>query len=452
MPKAEFINDPFQFSVAQNRCEPFVPPTRLNEFKYPCLIQPTRGSWGYGIQALTPGMQVMSNSSSTLQTITLADENDLAVFVDPSAPANISFVATSFGARTTCESVNHLCTDPNDMNVTCTGFPPTFPPVNVSAPDTAIGMGPGMSQLAVLSSGCDGCNHLSSSNYSTGQVSYNSTGPFPENNYSLWLTLLWEGQGSVTFDGGSDDPNRDVAYTVFATRAYILANCTMQFFNVTLGYENGAYRLLNAELSNSGLSDGLAGPTRAGLYDSRLLDDVQGIAFSGNSTADVMAYLNQDLARLALGSAAYVTDLKGPTLTQSRLGQRILGRYPVAPALVYIIVLWSNAVFPLVVAAVAMASRTTYVGVPGRGRAVTALELAKVRLTRPAALVAELFWWSKDGEYHRAKASASADVAGMFEEQRTEGRVKIGLHERVDGQTVFGVWTRRRNAGEKEAN
>ncbi|KAA1474337.1 hypothetical protein DENSPDRAFT_840915 [Dentipellis sp. KUC8613] len=434
------VNEPFQFSVAQNTCLPYVPPA-AGAFAWPCLLAITRGSWGYGIGALTPGMQVMSNNSGVLQTITLADADDLAVLVDPSAPTNVSFTATTFGARARCDSVNPRCTSPETFNVTCKDVPARFPPLNV----TDFDLSDSLSKMSVLSSACDTCPYVNESEYSNGAVTYKTGAPPPQNNYSLWLELIWRNQGSESFDGASKTA-ADAAYTAFSSEAYMFANCTLLFYNVTLEYANGAYTRAAEVLADAGLADGLVGPTRLGLYGSRLLDNLEGIVFGGNSTAHVMAYLNQDLARLALGSAAYVTNLKGPTLAQSVLSRRILGRYPAWPAVLYVVVLWANAVFPLTVSLVAMLTRTRRIVVAGERQSVTALELAKMRLTRPAALAAELFKWKTDED--GAKASASGTVRGMFDEQRQgEDRVRIGLHERTDGQTVFGVWSRRRGHG-----
>ncbi|TFY71704.1 hypothetical protein EVG20_g1308 [Dentipellis fragilis] len=281
------MDSTWQFSVAQNQCQPYIPPTP-DTVRYACLLENTRGSWGYGIDALTPGMQVMANSSQDLQTITLSSYDDLAVVVDPNVPQ------TSGGVSN----------------------------VSYTAPDSdsADGLSPGVSKLGMLSANCDGCQYINASDVSHGHDSYAYGRAPPVNNYSLWMQLAWELTGSESFNGASTTindtaPESDIAYTTTGPRAHILAHCSLAFYNVTIRYENGNYSRVAEELSNTGLSDGLAGPTRMALYASRLLDDVQGVAFSGAHTDRVMAYLNQDLARLALGSAAYLTDQKEPSWT-----------------------------------------------------------------------------------------------------------------------------------------
>lgn len=91
------------------------------------------GTWGDGVKSLTPGMLVTSNSSQSLQAITLANASDLAVLVDPSVSQNTAFRMTTFGARASCQSVNPFCsTAEGTYNGTCAGFPPSFPPVNAA--------------------------------------------------------------------------------------------------------------------------------------------------------------------------------------------------------------------------------------------------------------------------------------------------------------------------------
>ncbi|KAA1476761.1 hypothetical protein DENSPDRAFT_843829 [Dentipellis sp. KUC8613] len=457
------MDSTWRFSVGQNQCHPYIPPTP-NTVRYACLLENTRGSWGYGIDALTPGMQVMANSSQDLQTITLSSYDDLAVVVDPNVPqtssdvSNVSYTGATFGARASCSSVNHLCTNPTptSYNITCSDVPSGFPPINLTAPDsdTANGLSPGVSKLGLLSANCDGCQYINASDVSHGHDSYAYGRAPPVNNYSLWMQLAWELTGSESFNGASTTvsdtaPESDIAYTTTGPRAHILAHCSLTFYNVTIRYENGNYSRVAEELSNTGLSDGLAGPTRMALYASRLLDDVQGVAFSGAHTDRVMAYLNQDLARLALGSAAYLTDQKEPVLDQQVLGTRALGRYPFWPAVIYIVLLWINAIVPLGIAGWTMMTRTSRIRVPGDQPAtVSALELAKLRLTRPAALVAELVWHrSEEQSNQRVLSSVSTSVPGMFDEMEDGKGVRVGLHE-ADGQTLFGVWRRSPRSGD----
>ena len=49
------------------------------------------GGWGNGVASKVPGMLVRANNSATLQTITLADNGDMAILVKPSIPQSLKF-------------------------------------------------------------------------------------------------------------------------------------------------------------------------------------------------------------------------------------------------------------------------------------------------------------------------------------------------------------------------
>ena len=95
------------------------------------------GGWGNGVASKVPGMLVRANNSATLQTITLADNDDMAILVKPNISQFLKFRATTFGARASCQAVNPLC-DKTGGLVNCTGFPVTFPPASGSVPIPAI--------------------------------------------------------------------------------------------------------------------------------------------------------------------------------------------------------------------------------------------------------------------------------------------------------------------------
>ncbi|KAA1476755.1 hypothetical protein DENSPDRAFT_933242 [Dentipellis sp. KUC8613] len=440
----------WQLSIGQNSCQPYTPPTQ-DEPRYPCLLNADRGSWGSGMAALSPGLEVMSNSSKTLQTATLASANGLAILMDsnvpPTQPGDVAtYNFTTFGARASCESVNALCTtstlaDGTTLNTTCAGFPSTFPPLNVSLARTPAALG-------LLSSNCPGCPYLSPGAYASGGSAWTASSPPPQNNYSLWLQLLWQLDGDETAVGyGTLNGSQPAAsapgvpYATLGSRAQILARCSLAFFDVTVRSAAGALSAARAAPLVPGVADGFAGPTRMGLYAARLLDDVQAAAFAGRGA--VMQALGEDLARLALGSAAGLASTRGPVLDQRVEGARVVGRYPVWPTGLLVLLLWVNALVPLGVAGWAVV-----VGVRarrGEGEREV-VELARLRLMRPAALVAELVGRDEDGGERRARAGMCVDVKEMFDEHRGEEGLRVGLDER-EGRTVFGVWRRRRRRG-----
>lgn len=427
------VETPFQYGVDQSKCLPY--PDDFETSIFPCLYGP--GTWASGITSIKPGMLAAANASSELRPITLANASDLAVLVRPNIPQALSFRMTTFGARASCESVNHLC-DLISANITCNGFPSTFPP---ASDQFTTGINQGDSKLWIQSSNCawdnSNCSHIDASKMTDDGVSL-SRNQAPTNAYSLWLQFLWESEGDIGFGEG---PEGNDAVNSYSNMATMLTNCTLSFYNVTLDYSNGNYSRVEEELTNTGLSDGLAGPTRLGHYATHLLSNVQGHAFSDNSTREVMAYLEQDLARLALASAAWITNLTTPTTMQATLSNAIVGRYPFWPVAIFIALLYSHAALALFVfLATALFTRTELVRVRGERGAVSALELVQVRLTDPLAAVAARFPQQRPA-LSIAALSARTTAIDIFGERPGEERLRVGVHsDPVERSEVFGVW------------
>lgn len=437
------VDTPFQFSVAQNTCSPY-PPDAIPNTLLRCMY--SQGEWGDGYRSLAPGMLVNANTSGTLQTITLADANDLAILVDPSAPLDVQFTATTFGARTICESINHLCHYPD--NSSCDGFPSSFPPVTVQDTNGTAEVIPQGSYVAyIVTTDCANCTYRVAEEQVAGTYNpYNK----PLNPQPALLQFLWQSDGGTLVNDAND------ATTPSGELATMLANCSLAFYNVTVSYSNGTYALLDEELCNTGLSDGFAGPTRLNHFSTTLISDISGHVFSDNTTDSVIAFLSQDFARLALGSAAVITNLKADTLTQSRLVQLIAGRYPFWPVVLFTASLYAHAALALgIFVWTAVGSRAYAVRVRGpvtgeddgtnrTETSVSALELVHLRLTDPLALVADML--PAHAEERAAPLSTQADALDMFAEGRgtTPGaRVCVGLHGAKPGAAAaFGLWYR----------
>lgn len=431
---------PFQYSVSQNKCPPY-PYPQPPEPPYQCLFQ--AGIWGQGLSDLAPGILVTCNTSVSLSAITLADADDLAVLVTPGVPQTVIFRATSFGARASCQSVNQLCVGTGGYFGNCSGFPSSFPPV---AWNSSGGLVPGGSGAFIQSANCESCNHVGTSDMLTsGAYILSDTVPPPSNPYSLWMQFLWRSSGDGVY---GYPPAGNTAVNYYSNQASMLANCSLSFYNVTVDYINGNYTLVDETLSNAGLADGLAGPTRVGNYNSRLVANIEGHAFSDNSTETVMAFLQQDLARLALGSAAVITDLKSSTLSQSTQSTRIVGRYPFWPTVILLALLFLHAVLAVIVFALtALLSRASRVRAPGATKSVSMLELTQLRLTSPLALVAALFPPVRP-KASRAELSTKTDVLNIFEEHPREQRVRVGLHPNTEDKgLIFRAWRRETGIG-----
>lgn len=257
-----------------------------------------------------------------------------------------------------------------------------------------------------------------------------------------------------------DDP----VYTAKASNALLMpqdsntavmfTNCSLAFYNVTLTYLNGSYSVVNEVLSNTGLSDGLAAPTRLGHYLSRLVANVEGRVFNDNNSDSVMAFLSQDFARLALGSAATITNETVPSVsTVYQISDQILGRYPVWPIFIFLALLYIYSAAALIILIQAtIFSRDTILQIPyvarkegEKERQVSALELTQLRLTSPLSLAATLYA-SDRSEMRRAELSMKTSLLDVFDERPGEERLTVGF---ADGEKdletqwrSFGVWKR----------
>lgn len=446
------IDAPFPYGIAQDLCPPY--PSDYTESRR-CSWGGSEYGWG-GMNAsgFAHGMLVASNTSTSLRTITLADADNLAVLVYPNVPLDVDFQASTFGARTSCESINPLC-GYADANSNCTGFPPTFPPISYQQMPIQ-GLDSGGSLLQIVSTNCANCTHEIADPEVDSIV---APGEAPINPTPIWLQFLWESDSDYPLYASND------AVFSYSNLATMLANCSLAFYNVTLSFSNGSYALVHEELSNTGLSDGLAGPTRLGHFSPTLISDITGHALGDNSSDSVMAFLSQDFARLALGSASAITNLTADTLSQSRVTQQLVGRYPFWPVVLVIASLYAHAALALAIflwsvfisRSYAVCVRPDRAGPPRDyqrdeepedtkrdGATVSALELAHRRLTDPLAVVADLLPSEQGPAGRPAELSAKLKTLDMFAEGGSTAvtdRVCVGLHGR-GGDTTFGIWAR----------
>ncbi|KAI0273801.1 hypothetical protein BC834DRAFT_1038352 [Gloeopeniophorella convolvens] len=436
------------FSVVQNTCPPYGPGP-LNEI---CLME--AGGWKGDPR---PGMLVASNTSTSLQAITLADHADMAVLVVPGIPIDLEFRSTSFGARTSCELVTPLCQIPDSGNASCPGFPPSKFPVVTAALNSTASVSSGESKAFLLSSnfpppadcfpGNPACTQMSPDQISDNWLAL-SPDPDMVNLYTLWLQLVWASDGDVPFAS----PNNTDIVRIFSNMATMLANCSLSFYNVTLDYSNGTYALADEELSNTGLSDGLAAPTRLGHFLSHLIANVEGLAFTSTAPDEVAAFLMQDVSRLALASAAGITSLRENTLSLSTVTTASLGRYPFWPVIVLLALLYAHTALALLIFLTTLLfSQADRIRVPPYGdsattkktkfRTASMLELAHLRLTSPAAVVAALFQPVGLSRPARANLAARTNALDIFDEKRGADRLRMGVDDddAEDGM-VFGIW------------
>ncbi|KAK7689469.1 hypothetical protein QCA50_007261 [Cerrena zonata] len=429
------VTRPFPYSIDQVACSPY--PAQWWDADI-CFM--TENGWGDGVSSKVPGMLVRANKSDTLQVITY--EQSTAILVTPDLEQDLLFRAKTFGARASCESVNSLCTSPTASN--CTGFPADFPPYNGTS-NVDVGLRGGDSKLFIQSSNCawnasDSCPHISSDRFA--HLAKLSPEREPVNAYNLWMQFLWKSESGASYGIGAGEESGAVSsFDDFAT---MLANCTLSFYNVTTEYYNGTWKPLYEELSNTGLSDGLAGPTRLGHFSSHLISNIEGDVFFETEADLLMEKLEIELARLALASAAAITNVTTGTTMQSFVSRGVTGIYPLWPVVIFIALLYIYGAFAFVVfITIVISMQTDYLAFSRHdastgnvyGKQVTILELTQMRLRGTLPTVATLFPPYRP-DVSRAALSVETNELDIFREKFDDARLRAGVHTDEDTGTL----------------
>ncbi|KAG8780371.1 hypothetical protein FRC12_023121 [Ceratobasidium sp. 428] len=404
------------------------------------------GGWARNTPWLVDaGESAVSNSSSDRITITLAEADDMAVTVPLSVNKTAKFKATTFGMRAHCNSLNSLCGRDIDifMRVNCSNLGITAIPtgdefvlsVALVAPihpwnDPAISPLPGQSGLPVGFMDRCGTNPVKSV-----------------------LQLRW-----FVHNEEDDTSLNDAVNGWPASTLTLLASCSIEIFNVTLQYDgttganNWALDTAGSVPSSERFATILISPYSWQMISDRLTINIRARATVARNVQDVMAALNQELARLALGyvSGSFVFV---PATDVQILTPTIVGRYLLAPLLTFTGLLALYGLIALLVFAMSSITTTGSIHVPSelRGKPkdkdVPELKLAQLRLLNPLPIVAQQF-----GEYRSPTPNFASDPDGrsaktsamdLFSETELGGmevkRLRLGL-ERGSVRPRYGVW------------
>ncbi|KAG8783353.1 hypothetical protein FRC12_019830 [Ceratobasidium sp. 428] len=267
------------------------------------------------------------------------------------------------------------------------------------------------------------------------------------------LQLRWPIQNAMS---GATTPND--AVDLWPTSALtLLASCSIEIFNVTLQYDgttgvnNWALDPAGTVPSDERFATILIGPFSWQMISNRLANNIRARAMVARDVQDVMAALNQELARLALGFIAGSFVLAPATDVQI-LTPTILGRYPLVPLLTFTGLLALYGLIALLVFAMSSFTTTGSIHVPSelRGKPkdknVPELKLVQLRLLNPLTVIAQQF-----SEYQFPTPNASdpdgrsvkTSAMDLFPETglgRMEiRRLRLGL-ERGSVRPRYGVW------------
>ncbi|KAG8780957.1 hypothetical protein FRC12_022383 [Ceratobasidium sp. 428] len=232
------------------------------------------------------GQAAISNTTVDRITITLAEENDLAVTVPRSIIESVTFTATSFGIQAQCRSLNSLCNHPSGTSpADCSNIGITSIPGNGNAVI-----------VAPLRSWTD----PNITDYSVAGIGHYGQTPNPSPSI---LQLTWTYQTNTRVSSPNPAVDNGVMHSLS-----IYASCNVTVYNVTLAYNGtaggGPWQLRNKALSETRFANALISPYTWQKINDRLATNLQVPVSSFTTEAEVEAALNQELARLALGYAS----------------------------------------------------------------------------------------------------------------------------------------------------
>ncbi|KAJ7715577.1 hypothetical protein DFH07DRAFT_362114 [Mycena maculata] len=364
------------------------------------------GSWASSQSAITQsGLLIATNSSNSLSVITLSNTSDLAVVVPKSVDSPLIFEAPSFGIRAQC--ANQV---PN-----CAGSP--------SACSESV------TSLAKGGNGTASTNGTAASNNYTSAVPtlVLPTSTFPANPQSVMLQLHW--------NGTVQPANSKTTIQTSSGDILAWASCDLTFYNLTLRYQDGNYSVAGEPvLADPAFANIMQGALVSHVGNLQLMSNLQAAVLAAQDEPSALAAMNQELSRLTLALFAGTLQPAPSTSLSTAQQSALFGRYPFAPVIVYLFLLYAYSFTAGGIYIWAARLRSPFFRAPGR-KTTTALQLVHLRLTDPLALVASIY-----PSY--ADCPAPDDPREMFLEDDTTSRLEIGTDDGVNAHPVFGIYRR----------
>ncbi|KAJ7217173.1 hypothetical protein GGX14DRAFT_541754 [Mycena pura] len=368
------------------------------------------------------GLLVAANAATSFSVITLNNTPgpDPTVVIPQSVDSSMLFDAPSFGVSSQCANLTPNCT------VTTTGG--ALPTQCRDGAKVLLSRG-GNTSTSTTHSAPGAAN--TAAFVQTGATLFPTTSA-DANPQHVVLQLQWSANASGTV--------RTANPTAFQTRSGDIlawASCDLTFYNLTLRHQAGSYSVLGAPtLADPSFARIMQGGLLSQLGNLHLLSNLQFVSLqlvqatmltAPNETA-ALAATNQALGHLAL--ALFAGTLQLTSSPASTIRQAVLGRYPLAPVIVYLLLLYAYAL-----TAVAVYVWATYLRMP-LIRGANTVQLAQLRLTDPLALVAALY--PSPGQ-----RAAAEDPRELFLEDEDTPRLEVGMHGEVNGPSVIRVHRRR---------
>ncbi|KAJ7311490.1 hypothetical protein DFH08DRAFT_1045377 [Mycena albidolilacea] len=399
--------------------------------------------WAFNAPWVTQtGLRIAANDTSApFSVLTLNNASDLAVVVVPSS-ADLLLTADpdsmpSFGVRAQCSSLTPTCSAVSQAQ--CPGYP-----------QVALALGGNTTARASASASTHASSTSATHATATSAVpvpqpttSLVATGPAGANPQSVRVQLQWAPNAMVR-------PANPAAIQASSGDILAWAACNLTFYNLTLRHEEGNYGVVgNPVLAESNFATIMQGGLLSQVGNLQLLSNLQATMLAQPDVSSAVAAMNQELGRLTLALFAGTLERSvSPTAAQrTSISPHpvLLGRYPLPPVVVYLLLLYAYALTAAGIYLAAARLRSALFRAPGY-KQTNAVQLAQLRLADPLALVAALYPSS-----HLEASSEADDARDLFLEDSTTPRLAMGTEGQAqDGFTsprgaarsVFGVYRR----------
>jgi hypothetical protein len=407
------------------------------------------------------GLRIAANDTSApFSVLTLNNASDLAIVVVPSS-ADLLLTAgsdsmPSFGVKAQCSSLTPTCSAVSQAQC------PGYPQVALALGGNTTARASASASTHASSTSATHATAASAVPVSQPTTSLVATGPAGANPQSVRVQLQWAPNAMVR-------PANPAAIQTSSGDILAWAACNLTFYNLTLRHEEGNYGVIgNPVLAESNFATIMQGGLLSQVGNLQLLSNLQACFFfpshvsphlmpsllqatmlAQSNVSSAVAAMNQELGRLTLALfAGTLEPSASPTAAQrTSISPHpvLLGRYPLPPVVVYLLLLYAYALTAAGIYLAAARVRSALFRAPGY-KQTSAVQLAQLRLADPLALVAALYPSS-----HLEASSEADDARDLFLEDSTTPRLAMGTEGQAQdaftsprgaARSVFGVYRR----------
>ncbi|GLB43242.1 hypothetical protein LshimejAT787_1301430 [Lyophyllum shimeji] len=324
---------------------------------------------------MSAGLEIASNSSKSLMLTTLSQANDATILIPRDVDFSVEFRAKTYGARAKCRSLNPICTRSFDTVRNCSNVGVPELPFNTTDFEVL-----NQKTTSVILGRVE--DVLVGENYGV----YRAWDKVPTNPFPTFLQFEW----TSFINQGIEAPSPAIdVHEVPRIKMY--ADCNTSFFEAVVkrpmapGEDGKRYIIEDERPIDGNMTAILMAPLFYQYVTAKFASNVHSTILAETNLANVEAALSQELSRMALGVVGGVFQT-APTLSQSHIGTKVVGRYPFAPVFTFVTIL---CVYAFLVLVVVLWSFVRF----GASSDHVAYNVAPARLwlTNPMAIVASLF-------------------------------------------------------------